>query len=86
MASPLVLRQKASDDVDELVAYYLSEAGGDVAHPSKRSERLAYVYGDRACAWQVNGTRAVPTSYGQPIPTLVGFWYDHDQAEGLRLP
>lgn len=31
MASPVVLRQRASDDVDEIVAYYLSEAGGEVA-------------------------------------------------------
>ena len=31
MASPVVPRQRASDDVDEIVANYLSEAGGDVA-------------------------------------------------------
>lgn len=31
MASPVVLREKASDDVDGIVAYYLSEAGGEVA-------------------------------------------------------
>ncbi|MEL7155717.1 MAG: type II toxin-antitoxin system RelE/ParE family toxin [Actinomycetota bacterium] len=30
MVSPVVLRQKASDDVDEIVAYYQSEAGGEV--------------------------------------------------------
>lgn len=31
MASPVVLRQSALDDVDEILTYYRAEAGGEVA-------------------------------------------------------
>jgi toxin ParE1/3/4 len=31
MTSPVVLRQRASDDVDEILAFYQAEVGGEVA-------------------------------------------------------